>query len=78
MIKSETGEGLVLYGAETWTMRKVERKKVDAFEMWCWRRVTRVSWIERTTIYGFSKTSSHNGHWNRGWPCSERAEWRMI
>ena len=30
---------IVLYGAETWTMRKHERGKIDAFELWCWRRV---------------------------------------
>ncbi len=52
--KSETGEGLgvpsiVLYGTETLVMRKAERKKVYAFEMWCWRRVMRVSWMERKT-----------------------------
>ena len=47
---------IVQHGAETWTMRKAERKKVDEFEMWCLRRVTRVS-----------KTSSRSGHWNRGW-----------
>ena len=31
-----------LYGSDTWTMRKVERKRVDTFEMWCWRLVMRV------------------------------------
>ena len=40
---------IVLYGAETWTMRKHERRKIDAFELWCWRRVLRVSWMERNT-----------------------------
>ena len=40
---------IVLYGAETWTMRKHERRKIDAFELWCWRRVLRVSWMESTT-----------------------------
>ena len=38
-----------LYGAETCTMRKHERRKIDAFELWCWRRVLRVSWMERKT-----------------------------
>ena len=38
-----------IYGAETWTMRKHERRKIDAFELWCWRRVLRVSWMERKT-----------------------------
>ena len=37
------------YGAESWTMRKRERKKIDAFELWCWRRLLRVSWRERRT-----------------------------
>ena len=40
---------IVLYGAETWTMRKHERRKIDAFELWCWRRVLRVSWMEIKT-----------------------------
>ena len=43
---------IVLYGAETWTMRKHERRKIDAFELWCWRRVLRVSWMERKTNTG--------------------------
>ena len=43
------GLSIVLYGAETWTMRKHERRKIDAFELWCWRRVLRVSWMERKT-----------------------------
>ena len=51
--EGETSEKLVfpivLYGAETWTMRKHERRKIDAFELWCWRRVLRVSWMERNT-----------------------------
>lgn len=40
---------IVLYGAETWTLRKAERKKIDAFELWCWRRVLRVSWMKKKT-----------------------------
>ena len=40
---------IVLYGAESWTMRKHERGKIDAFVLWCWRRVLRVSWMERKT-----------------------------
>ena len=40
---------IVLYGAETWTMRKHERRKIDAFELWYWRRILRVSWMERKT-----------------------------
>ena len=55
---------IVLYGAETWTMRKHERRKIDAFELWCWRRVLRISWMERQT-YGSSRTSNRNGHWSQ-------------
>ena len=56
---------IVLYGAYIWTIRKHERRKIDAFELWCWRRVLRVSWMERKTniyIYGSSRTSNWNGH----------------
>ena len=40
---------IVLYGAESWTMRKLERKMIDAFELWYWRRLLRVTWIDRKT-----------------------------
>ena len=40
---------IVLHGAETWTMRTHERRKIDAFELWRWRIVLRVSWMERKT-----------------------------
>ena len=40
---------IVLYGAESWTMRKLERKMIDTFELWCWRRLLRVTWIDRKT-----------------------------
>ena len=40
---------VVLYGAESWTMRKLERKMIDAFELWCWRHLLRVTWIDIKT-----------------------------
>ena len=40
---------IVLYGAESWTMRKLERKMIDAFELLCWRHLLRVTWIDRKT-----------------------------
>ena len=40
---------IFLYGAETWTIRKAEKNKIDAFEMWCWRRMLRISWTEHRT-----------------------------
>ena len=48
-----------LYGAETWTVKKSDRTRIDAFELWCWRRVLRVSWMERkTNIWVVSKVRS--------------------
>ena len=34
------------YGAETWTLRKVDQKYVESFEMWCWRRMEKISWTD--------------------------------
>jgi hypothetical protein len=36
-----------LYGAETWTFRKVDQKYLESFEMWCWRRMEKISWTDR-------------------------------
>ena len=36
-----------MYGCESWTVKKAERQKIDAFELWCWRRLLRVPWTER-------------------------------
>ena len=38
---------VVMYGCESWTVKKAEHRRIDAFEMWCWRRLLRVSWIAR-------------------------------
>ena len=38
---------VVMYGCESWTVRKVERWRIDAFELWCWRRLLRVPWTAR-------------------------------
>ena len=38
---------VVMYGCESWTVKKVERQRIDAFELWCWRRLLRVLWIAR-------------------------------
>ena len=35
---------VVMYGCESWTMKKAERRRIDAFELWCWRRLLRVPW----------------------------------
>ena len=38
---------VVMYGCESWTVRKAERRRIDAFEVWCWRRLLRVPWTAR-------------------------------
>ena len=35
---------IVMYGCESWTIKKAEHKRIDAFELWCWRRLLRVPW----------------------------------
>ena len=38
---------VVTYGCESWTLKKAEHRRIDAFELWCWRRLLRVSWTAR-------------------------------
>ena len=38
---------VVMYGCESWTVKKAECRRIDAFELWCWRRLLRVPWTER-------------------------------
>ena len=38
---------VVMYGCESWTLKKAEHQRIDAFELWCWRRLLRVSWTAR-------------------------------
>ena len=38
---------MVMYGCESWTVKKAERQRIDAFELWCWRRLLRVPWTAR-------------------------------
>ena len=37
---------VVMYGCESWTIKKAERRRIDAFELWCWRRLLRVPWTD--------------------------------
>ena len=37
----------LMYGCESWTVKKAERQRIDAFELWCWRRLLRVPWTAR-------------------------------
>ena len=49
---------VVMYGCESWTIKKVERRRIDAFELWCWRRLLRVPWTTRRSNLSILKEIS--------------------
>ena len=49
---------VVMYGCESWTMKKAERQRIDAFQLWCWRRLLRVPWTARRSNLTILKESS--------------------
>ena len=49
---------VVMYGCESWTVKKAERRRIDAFEMWCWRRLLRVPWTARRSNQSILKEIS--------------------
>ena len=49
---------VVMYGCESWTVRKAERRKIAAFELWCWRRLLRVPWTARRSNQSILKEIS--------------------
>ena len=49
---------VVMYGYESWTIKKVEHQRIDAFELWCWRRLLRVPWIARRSNQSILKEIS--------------------
>ena len=49
---------VVVYGCESWTVKKAERQRIDAFELWCWRRLLRVPWTARRSNQSILKQIS--------------------
>ena len=49
---------VVMYGCETWTVKKAESQRIDAFELWCWRRLLRVPWAARSSNQSIIKEIS--------------------
>ena len=49
---------VVMYGCESWTVKKAERRRIDAFELWCWRRLLRVLWTARRSDQFILKETS--------------------
>ena len=49
---------VVMYGCQSWTVKKAERRRIDAFELWCWRRLLRVPWTSRRSSQSILKEIS--------------------
>ena len=49
---------VVMYGCERWTVKKAERQRTDAFELWCWRRLLRVPWTAKRSNQSILKETS--------------------
>ena len=54
---------VVVYGCESWTVKKAEHQRIDAFELWCWRRLLRVPWIVRRSNQSILKEISQGFLW---------------
>ena len=54
---------VVMYGCENWTIKKAECRRIDAFELWCWRRLWRVPWTARRSNQSILKEISPGVHW---------------
>ena len=54
---------IVTYGCESWTIKKAECQRIDAFELWCWRRLLRVPWTARRSNQSIKRKWTLNIHW---------------
>ena len=54
---------VVMYGCESWTVKKAAHRRIDAFELWCWRRLLRVLWTARRSNQSILKEISPEFHW---------------
>ena len=69
---------VVMYGCESWTIKKVEHWKIDAFELWCWRRLLRVPWTARRSNQSILKEISPEcslEDWCWSWNSNTLATW---
>ena len=69
---------VVMYGCESWTIKKAERWRIDAFQLWCWRRLLRVPWTTRRSNQSILKEISPGVHWKDwcwNWDFNTLATW---
>ena len=73
---------VVMYACESWTVKKAERRRIDAFELWCWRRLLRVPWTARRSNQSILKEISPGNFFGRNdaeaetpvlWPPHEKS-----
>ena len=57
---------VVMYGCESWTIKKAEHQRIYAFKLWCWRRLWRVPWTARSSNQSILKDINLGVHW-KGW-----------
>ena len=69
---------VVMYGCESWTIKKADHRRIDAFELWCWRRLLRVPWTARRSTQFILKRSVLGVHWKDwcwSWNSNTLATW---
>ena len=69
---------VVMYGSESWTIKKSEHQRIDAFELWCWRRLLRVPWTARRSNQSILKEIVQGVHWKDwcwSWNSNTLATW---
>ena len=69
---------VIMYGCESWTIKKAKRQRIDAFELWCWQRLLRVPWTARRSNQSIPKETNLNVHWKDwcwSWNSSTLATW---
>ena len=79
---------VVIYGCESWTVKKAECRRIDAFQLWCWRRLLRVPWTARRSNQSILKEISPGVHlkdWCWSWnsnilatSCEELTHWKRL
>ena len=68
---------VIMYGCESWTIKKAEHRRIDAFELWCWRRLLRVPWTARRSNQSILKDvlNIHWKDWCWSWNSNILATW---
>ena len=79
---------VVMYGCESWTIKKADHRRADAFELWCWRRLLRVPWTARRSASPFWRRSALGFLWKEwcwSWnsstlatSCEELTHWKRL